>query len=268
MYPQNPYGEPQQNPYGDPQPGPYGPPPSAPYDASQDPYGVTMPPLQSLPPVPTGATPGGPGGPQRRDPMRVGLIAALVVFLVAAAVLTGFLVWPKDDKPAADGDPGAQSSSSQQSGDAQASGSGAPSSGPSGDQFTPGPTTTAGQPGATPTTTKPPTTTAKPTTTSPPAPTPPPGQNGVSDQDRNGACTVAYSAEKVSLNSQFDGTDTGPSVYALTTLLAWLGYGTSPSDFYGPGAEQAAMAFQADYGLVVDGIVGPQTWPVIIGAAC
>lgn len=45
-----------------------------------------------------------------------------------------------------------------------------------------------------------------------------------------------------------------------------LGYSTGPVDcVFGSQTRSAVMRFQSDYGLVVDGIVGPQTWNALRG---
>jgi hypothetical protein len=46
--------------------------------------------------------------------------------------------------------------------------------------------------------------------------------------------------------------------------LNWLGYGCIPEDGdYGPVTREAVIRFQRDFGLVVDGNVGPQTWETL-----
>jgi cell wall-associated NlpC family hydrolase len=53
----------------------------------------------------------------------------------------------------------------------------------------------------------------------------------------------------------------GESVRFLQTKLKQLGYDPGPIDgIFGPGTERAVKNFQADQGLMVDGIVGKQTW--------
>ncbi|MGI5839101.1 MAG: peptidoglycan-binding protein [bacterium] len=52
----------------------------------------------------------------------------------------------------------------------------------------------------------------------------------------------------------------GPLVAELQRDLARLGYDVGPSDgIFGPKTKSGVLAFQADHGLVVDGIAGPQT---------
>jgi cell wall-associated NlpC family hydrolase len=54
---------------------------------------------------------------------------------------------------------------------------------------------------------------------------------------------------------------TGESVRFLQTKLKQLGYDPGPIDgIFGAGTERAVKNFPADKGLVVDGIVGKQTW--------
>lgn len=53
----------------------------------------------------------------------------------------------------------------------------------------------------------------------------------------------------------------GPDVLAVQERLAQLGYDPGPLDgIYGTQTESAVRAFQSDHGLLVDGIVGPQTY--------
>ena len=57
---------------------------------------------------------------------------------------------------------------------------------------------------------------------------------------------------------------TGPAVRRLQTLLAGLGYGgVAPDGIFGPRTEVAVREFQAARGLVVDGVVGRQTWSAL-----
>jgi peptidoglycan hydrolase-like protein with peptidoglycan-binding domain len=54
---------------------------------------------------------------------------------------------------------------------------------------------------------------------------------------------------------------TGESMRFLQTRLKQLGYDPGPIDgIFGSGTERAVKNFQADKGLMVDGIVGKQTW--------
>lgn len=53
----------------------------------------------------------------------------------------------------------------------------------------------------------------------------------------------------------------GPDVVRLQTLLARAGFSPGTIDgAFGPKTKAAVMAFQRARGLIVDGIVGPQTW--------
>jgi peptidoglycan hydrolase-like protein with peptidoglycan-binding domain len=55
-------------------------------------------------------------------------------------------------------------------------------------------------------------------------------------------------------------------VLELQSRLNWLGYGCTPEDgYYGPETASIVRQFQSDYGLVVDGEVGPQTWNALFG---
>lgn len=59
----------------------------------------------------------------------------------------------------------------------------------------------------------------------------------------------------------------GQDVAALQTVLNNLGYNAGRIDgFFGPGTEGAVKKLQAAHGLTVDGIVGPKTWAVLLGA--
>ena len=59
----------------------------------------------------------------------------------------------------------------------------------------------------------------------------------------------------------------GDDVHLLHTELAWLGLPVPEDEwrrgFFGPGTFEAVKRFQTEHGLVVDGIVGDQTAPVI-----
>lgn len=50
-------------------------------------------------------------------------------------------------------------------------------------------------------------------------------------------------------------------VMEVQSRLNWIGYGCTPEDgYYGPETASIVREFQSDYGLLVDGEVGPQTW--------
>lgn len=54
---------------------------------------------------------------------------------------------------------------------------------------------------------------------------------------------------------------TGPNVKLVQSLLKRLGYYTGSVDgVYGNETRQSVIAFQKDFGLVPDGVVGPATW--------
>lgn len=55
----------------------------------------------------------------------------------------------------------------------------------------------------------------------------------------------------------------------VQTFLSAMGYDTGPIDGdYGQVTRAAVRAFQADYGLVVDGLVGPQTYGTLQAVHC
>lgn len=57
---------------------------------------------------------------------------------------------------------------------------------------------------------------------------------------------------------------TGYPVKLLQHLLKDYGYNPGPiDDDFGPNTESAVKQFQTDYGLTVDGIVGPKTWAML-----
>ena len=54
---------------------------------------------------------------------------------------------------------------------------------------------------------------------------------------------------------------TGEVVKYLQQWLNAIGFGSLAVDgIFGPATEEAVKKFQKQYGLIVDGIVGPQTW--------
>jgi hypothetical protein len=61
--------------------------------------------------------------------------------------------------------------------------------------------------------------------------------------------------------------DTGTDVENLQGVLNRLGYGCGKADgIFGTMTLAAVKAFQADHGLVPDGIVGPKTWTELLAA--
>ena len=45
-----------------------------------------------------------------------------------------------------------------------------------------------------------------------------------------------------------------------------MGYNVGPVDgIFGPRTERAVLAFQADKGLSIDGVVGNETWKALFG---
>ncbi len=63
--------------------------------------------------------------------------------------------------------------------------------------------------------------------------------------------------------------DEGPRVALIQLKLAALGYLPAGSDsgVFDAATSRAVLAFQGDYGLIVDGLVGPQTERAISAAA-
>jgi cell wall-associated NlpC family hydrolase len=60
----------------------------------------------------------------------------------------------------------------------------------------------------------------------------------------------------------------GASVSQLQNLLKNKGFNPGPTDgIFGPKTKAAVLAFQRSQGIEVDGIVGPQTWGKLRGAA-
>lgn len=56
----------------------------------------------------------------------------------------------------------------------------------------------------------------------------------------------------------------GPEVNVLQTFLKQFGYDPGPIDgIFGSQTRDAVISFQRDYGLLPDGIAGPQTWTAI-----
>ena len=54
------------------------------------------------------------------------------------------------------------------------------------------------------------------------------------------------------------------SIAGVQRVLAGLGYQVADDGQFGPGTEAAVMAFQADYGLPVTGIIDPETWYTLL----
>jgi len=56
----------------------------------------------------------------------------------------------------------------------------------------------------------------------------------------------------------------GADVFALQYLLRYHGQNIPADGLFGPVTRQAVMNFQTQKGLVVDGMVGAQTWPALV----
>jgi hypothetical protein len=65
------------------------------------------------------------------------------------------------------------------------------------------------------------------------------------------------------------GSDRASDVEALQVVLDQLGYPPGPFDGqFGKRTQAAVEGFQSDFGLTVDGLVGPQTWAALVNAYC
>ena len=58
--------------------------------------------------------------------------------------------------------------------------------------------------------------------------------------------------------------DTGPRVRAVQFLLRADGFGIDADGSFGPMTGGAGRDFQTQRGLAADGVVGNQTWPVLV----
>ena len=57
----------------------------------------------------------------------------------------------------------------------------------------------------------------------------------------------------------------GPDVMEIQSLLTQIGYNPGPIDgFFGQQTEQAVISFQRDNNLKPDGIIGPESYKIII----
>jgi peptidoglycan hydrolase-like protein with peptidoglycan-binding domain len=78
-------------------------------------------------------------------------------------------------------------------------------------------------------------------------------------------CTTDMSTMPILRNESSDAW--GASV--AQTVLYVMGYYESVSDgIYGPITRAAVKAFQRDAGIIVDGLVGPQTWTALQSSHC
>lgn len=81
----------------------------------------------------------------------------------------------------------------------------------------------------------------------------------------------AYAPEAVGTWISTDpawGIDSGSEVLVATTLLDALGYGPGPSTTFTVAQEEATMQYQADIGVVADGVIGDDTWSSLVDQAC
>ncbi|MFC4425093.1 peptidoglycan-binding domain-containing protein [Deinococcus navajonensis] len=75
---------------------------------------------------------------------------------------------------------------------------------------------------------------------------------------------LALSAQSVLSWQALRQGDSGRDVVTLQYLLRHRGYSLSVDGAFGPGTDSAVRAFQSANGLVVDGIVGGNTWEKLI----
>ena len=72
-----------------------------------------------------------------------------------------------------------------------------------------------------------------------------------------------------SLPSLTRGSSQQADVLALQVVLSQLGYSPGPIDgLFGKRTESAVKSFQGDFGVTLDGQVGPHTWEAIVNAYC
>jgi peptidoglycan hydrolase-like protein with peptidoglycan-binding domain len=57
----------------------------------------------------------------------------------------------------------------------------------------------------------------------------------------------------------------GQAVMAAQTQLNVYGYGLAVDGEFGSKTKSAAVAFQQNHNLQVDGIIGPETWRALLG---
>lgn len=98
--------------------------------------------------------------------------------------------------------------------------------------------------------------------TSQPLPTEPPGYSSPQrDCYTLESAASRFSGNWLTLETRGQFTD---EAIRLQDRLNWMGYGCIPEDGdYGPVTREAVMRFQRDFGLVVDGKVGSQTWETL-----
>ncbi len=88
-------------------------------------------------------------------------------------------------------------------------------------------------------------------------------RNGKTMDDFRAAVRIALAvaaADPVALPRTVQRGDVGTAVRKLQTTLNKLGYGLEVDGAFGPKTEKAVRAYQKKVGILIDGIVGPQTW--------
>jgi murein L,D-transpeptidase YcbB/YkuD len=84
--------------------------------------------------------------------------------------------------------------------------------------------------------------------------------------------TIEFNIKEVNMGYEYPGYllqnyCEDQAVYGVQQALQYAGYNPGPIDGkFGSGTEEAVMNFQADNDLACDGIVGPNTWDVLMCA--
>ena len=118
-------------------------------------------------------------------------------------------------------------------------------------------------------TTLPPPTTVAPSTTTPPETTLPPTTSAAPETTAAPAESEAPATAAPDPADFLRQGDEGPRVGLVQFKLVVLGYLPSGADtgVFDSATNSAVLAFQGDYGLIVDGIIGPETDRAISAAA-